>query len=330
MSLAHTRGAHTRGRPEGVKGWVKGRRMRRPRLSPWVLAALGGWAAAAQGAGLLEAVAQGRAHLDLRARYEGVDDRVQQQAQAGTLRTRLGYATGRWQGLSAYGEFEDVRVILGLGDYAPRRAGYATVADPPVTQLNQAYLDWTAGAGQGPRLKVRLGRQRIKLDNDRFVGNVGWRQNEQTFDALRLDAGLPGGLALSYAFLDKVNGILPQFDADVTDHLLHLARALPVGRLAVYAYLLEDDGSGASNDTYGLRLKGSRRAGRWRLPYLAEAAWQRADAGHAGYLRLEAGAARGAWRAALAWERLGSDGGRYGLRPPWPPSTPSTAGPTSS
>jgi hypothetical protein len=34
-------------------------------------------------------------------------------------------------------------------------------------------------------LDLTLGRQRINLDDQRFVGSVGWRQNEQTFDAVR-------------------------------------------------------------------------------------------------------------------------------------------------
>ncbi len=263
--------------------------------------------------GLVEALAGGKPHLDLRARYEAVDDRVRRDARAGTLRTRLGYVTGAWLGLSGYGEFEDVRLLLGLGAYAPREAGRATVADPPVTQLNQAYLQW-----RGPRgLRMRLGRQRIVLDNHRFVGNVGWRQNEQTFDALRLELRPWAGVRLNYAFVDKVNGILPALDADVSDHLLHLLLdGLPAGRLSLYAYLLEDDRTGASSDTYGARLEGGWRRGTWRLPYAAEAAWQRADAGQAPYLLLKAGLARGPWRLALAWERLGSDGRGYALQTP--------------
>jgi hypothetical protein len=49
-------------------------------------------------------------------------------------------------------------------------------------------------------LKLKAGRQRIKLDDDRWVGNVGWRQNEQTYDAARLQTNL--GFLYQFAYLD--------------------------------------------------------------------------------------------------------------------------------
>jgi len=56
-----------------------------------------------------------------------------------------------------------------------------------------------------PDTVVTVGRQRINLDNQRFVGAVAFRQNEQTFDALRVANTSVKGLSLSYAFVNQVN-----------------------------------------------------------------------------------------------------------------------------
>lgn len=61
------------------------------------------------------------------------------------------------------------------------------MADPECTEANQAYLQMKLGTFTGI-----AGRQRVILDNARFIGNVGWRQNEQTYDAVTFkSAALP-------------------------------------------------------------------------------------------------------------------------------------------
>ena len=61
---------------------------------------------------------------------------------------------------------------------------------------------WAGRPSASPR-----GRQRLLFDNQRWIGNVGWRQNEQTFDALALDVLPAKDLALRYAYLDRVHRI---------------------------------------------------------------------------------------------------------------------------
>ncbi len=274
--------------------------------------------AAVTGAGFNEALDSGKASLDMRLRYEAAEDSLNKDARAATLRTRLGYRTGDYRAFFAFGEFEDVRVVAGLDDYAPEKQGYATVADPEVTQLNQALLGYRGL----PDTTLKLGRQRLILDNARFVGNVGWRQNEQTFDALSLvNTALPD-TTLTYAFLDKVNGILREFDADVSDHLLHAAyRGFSPLAVTVYAYLLEDDDSGAENDTFGLRVKGDHAVTpALGLLYTLEWARQHADDRTndytADYGFLEAGLRYGRLTFKAGYEVLGSDDGTYGFQTP--------------
>jgi len=94
------------------------------------------------------------------------------------------------------------------------------VVDPEVTQLNQSIL-----AYKNDSTTAKLGRQRIILDKARHVGNVGWRQNEQTFDAVsNVNTSIPY-TTLTYAFLDNVHGITTAFDADVSDKTLGIKHA---------------------------------------------------------------------------------------------------------
>ena len=135
---------------------------------------------------LADAVTSGTAHFGFRYRYENVDqDGFSDDANASTVRLRLNYKTGSWQKWSGFAEFDYVGEVFlndfnSLGGSSPNRDQYPVVADPKGTDLNQLYLDYTPSA----QANFRLGRQRIVLDNFRFVGDVGWRQNPQTYDGV--------------------------------------------------------------------------------------------------------------------------------------------------
>ena len=147
------------------------------------------------------AEAPGHLILEARLRYEGVEqDGLAKDAQALTLRTRLGYETAAWRGFRALVEGENVTALT--DDYnstTNRRTAYPVVSDPEASELNRAQVSWT-----GETAGAVVGRQRIILGNARFVGNVGFRQNEQTFDALRVDVQPTKDIALTYAYVDKV------------------------------------------------------------------------------------------------------------------------------
>jgi len=230
-----------------------------------------------------DAIAESQWGLDFRHRIELVDeDGFSEDAEASTLRTRLHLKTGRWRGLGAFVELSDVREI-GLDDFnagagaTPDRSRFPVVADPEDTRLNQAWLGFAPVEG----LELRAGRQRIKLDNDRFVGNVGWRQNEQTYDGGSLEWA-HGGWRLFYSYVGHVNRI---FDSDVPagdhEHDTHLVNAsvdIADGHeLAGYFYRIEDeDQQTLSNTSIGGRYTGSTGLGGERsLGWLAEFAHQR-------------------------------------------------------
>lgn len=236
-------------------------------------------AAPAQAEGLGTLVSDGKAALDLRYRYESVEqDGKPSTAGANTLRLRLNLATGVVSGFSAFTEFDHLQVI-GDEHHDDTRNGlanYPVVADPEGTDLNQAWLQYAGPKGTW----LRLGRQRINLDGERFVGGVGWRQNEQTFDAFRIETKALPGAVLNYAYVDQVRRVFgpdsgtPPASLEGASHLLNARfMSLPVGAITVYGYHLDfDDAPQLSSDTYGARYDGARALGDklnfgWALEY---------------------------------------------------------------
>lgn len=204
--------------------------------------------------------------LDLRWRYETVDaDASPDAARAATLRTRLGLEhafSGNWSGLV---EFEDVHV-LGADDYNDTKNGlgqYPVVADPEDTELNRLQLSW-----QGGDDTATFGRQRINLGSQRFIGAVGFRQNEQTYDGLRYDMRAEAS-DVTFLYLARVNRIFGahhpsraniDLDAVVIDANWDLAPF----KLGAYAHGFEFEASpGASVRNVGLRV--DWKGGGWKL-----------------------------------------------------------------
>ena len=155
---------------------------------------------------LYDAIVSGKFDLTLRYRYEKVDqDGFARSARASTLRTYLGYGTDSWQGFSAYAAMQGV-LDIGNDLYNSTVNGktqYPVVADPQVIDLDQGYLQYASPWDT----TGRVGRQRIIYDNHRFVGNVGFRQNEQTYDSIRaINTSLPDTTA-EYVYLATVHRI---------------------------------------------------------------------------------------------------------------------------
>ena len=275
---------------------------------------------------VLDALGAGKVSLHLRARWEHADQDGLDAANALTLRTRLGYTTGAFNGFKLSAEFEDVSALDG-DDYNqaglnPGGAGRTVVADPETTEVNQVWLGYTVDKTQ-----AKLGRQRLVLDNARFVGDVGWRQNMQTFDAFTLQDNTLEGLTLTYAYLWQINRVFgrdhPQGTWDSDSHILHAShKGLPIGTLAAYVHLLDfDDAIANSCATYGASLTGSRKVGAdLNLSYRAEYAMQ-ADYGtspldyRSDYLATELGLGGDVLHAGLGYEVLGTDNG-VGFRTP--------------
>ncbi len=236
------------------------------------------------GESLAEALSGGKASGQLRYRYEWVEqEAISEKARASTLRTQLGYLTGDYFDFNAFLQFEDVHVI-GSERYNSTVNGlttYPVVADPADTEVNQAYLSYKAPLNT----TLRYGRQVITYDNHRFVGDVGWRQNQQTFDAFSVVSTVMPEMILSFAHVTNVNRIFSEKHPTLSDvrmqgELINLAyKGIKAGTLVGYGYLL-DYAPGqslpitTSNKTLGLRFDGGTTIDSGKLLYTAEYAQQ--------------------------------------------------------
>ncbi len=236
---------------------------------------------AEEGSDLGTALTSGKVGVNVRARYEHVDpDNVAEDANAATARLRLNYRTGRWQGWSGFAEYDYVFHVLsdfdsGAGT-SPGKAQYPAVLDPKGSDLNQLYFDYQASEAT----MLRFGRQRILLDNQRFVGGVGWRQNEQTYDGFTVSSKAIDRTNLHYSYIAYVRRIFGERVSagknNVDAHLLNANIALnDAWSLTPYYYHIDNqDIAGFSTGTAGVRLTGSFRAGENKVDLTAEFATQ--------------------------------------------------------
>lgn len=259
-------------------------------------------------------------YADIRYRLELVDqDGLSETATASTLRVRAGVKIGEWYGLSGVVEGEAIARV-GPRDYNDTvngRTAFPVVADPTDILLNQAYLRWRPDSA----IEATAGRQAINLDNQRWVGSVGWRQNDQTFDAARVTLNPVKDVSVDYLYSWRVNRVFgPDSPQGIWhDTNIHGARiAVTPGKnvtAVAYGYWLDIPASAASNSkTFGLRLSGSQPLGdAAKLLYAAEYAHQSdygsnpADFG-LDYLSFEPGIAAKGFTARLGYERLEGNG----------------------
>ncbi len=207
----------------------------------------------------------GAVKFDLNTRWENVDqDRgTQKTANAVTSRLRAGLLSPVFHGIQGYAEYEGNLAMV--DDYNSTRNSntrYSTIADPEKSELNQLWLSY-AGI---PDTLIKGGRQRIKFDDDRFIGNVGWRQMETTFDSvlvthnnqqlfgLTVNAGYIGNVQTFTATNERIEAPILNVNYKVGDY----------GNLVGYGYWLnytERENYEKSSETYGLRMTNFQKPG---------------------------------------------------------------------
>jgi len=273
-----------------------------------------------------DAVVGGKPILDVNLRWGYAKQDALDDSHAATVRTRLGYQTGSFRGVSGLVEMVNVASPKPSGYFdgvETNDKGQTLIADPERTDVNRVWLGFAREDWAG--LDLKGGRQRIKLDDDRWIGNVGWRQNEQTFDSARLQSNLGvEKLLVQYVYAWEVNRIFAddgsalRRDFNPRSHFLNVAYDHgPAVKAVFFAYLIdpsEDDFRPLGSQTYGLRLTGSLPIGeRLTLPYQASWAFQQdwgdnATSYAAHYAFLEAGVAlERVGKLSAGFELLGSD-----------------------
>lgn len=263
-------------------------------------------------------LSQGHMLLDARLRYENVGQAgFSHDAEAMTARERLGYETAEFDSFKALFEVQATQHLSGaFNDTINGHIAYPQVPDPENFSLNRLQISYSGFPG----LTATLGRQVVNLDDQRFIGASAFRQNEQTFDAVRLDYGGIQGLSATYIYMDRVNRVFGErsqsghFNGDV--QAIHAAYDITgVGKLTGYAYLLDIDNSPAlSTATYGALLTGTQPLDdtlslHYQLGYGRQTGYATNPRDFAlDYWRTELGLEYARWSLVGGVESLGGDG----------------------
>ena len=214
---------------------------------------------------------------EIRPRYENADvkDNDIDAGQAFTARTKIKVTAGLMgvEGLSATVGGISVN-NFGWTDYNDKYVNgneYDVIVDPQYAMISEASLDYTTGA-----TAIHVGRGLVNLDNQRFIGTVGWRQLERSYDSVYVANSSVKNLSLLAAWVYGFQGVKAGPTADTNTVLLHAAyTVMPELKVTAYGYLIGAKGpiADASCDTYGVALTGNVDVGA-KLSYRAEFATQ--------------------------------------------------------
>lgn len=266
---------------------------------------------------------------EARLRHEHVtQDGLPLDADAVTTRIRSGVEarTGGWSALvEAQGT---LALVDHYNDGLNGPANRATVSDPENVAIYRAQLGYRATG-----IALTAGRQRITLDDEKFVGAAGFRDNGQTFDAVRAELTPLRGLKLdvSYAWAARtiwgVDGRGARPTAIGGDNVfVNVGYATPLGTLTGFAYLVDQDMAAVQNFRLSSQTYGGRLAGTQALPGKARLAYQfsyaRQSDRHrnpndyaAGYYLADAGLDWHGARLGAGYEVMGADKGAGGGMP---------------
>ncbi len=200
-----------------------------------------------------------RSALYLGVRYRDtsmVSDQFHRHGHAHTARLQLGYLWAIDPHWAAYAEVTGVWSLFGreYNDSSGRVTDYPSEADPRGKEFSGAWLGY-----RDRRVELRLGRQYIRLDNERFFARNGWRQHPQSFDGLSSRWQATAGTVLRYDWLGAVHRTVGGDFRDSSQrrwhlqaHLLHAEQGLPLGVLSAYMYLIRN----ATSPVNSVRMRG--------------------------------------------------------------------------
>lgn len=276
-----------------------------------------------------DALANGKTNLDAQLRLETVEqDNALDDSSLLSFRTRLGYETAKLSGFAAKLEFENITAVgsddnfFSPGPNSPLPAGlHSVIADPEVSEVNKAFVSYS---GFSDTL-LKYGRQTVNLGNSRFIGNVIWRQNEQTYDGFSIKNTSFDDLSLFLSHTTNANTVVGgNTDVDITS--LHTEyTGFSAGKLTGYAYLYDFEVTDVNDsNTFGLQFTGgSPIGGGNKLLYTVEFARQ-SDAGDstlsydANYTLLEGAVKfKSGLKLLAGLETLGSDDGQASVFTPF-------------
>lgn len=246
------------------------------------------------------------------------DEALPRDSVATTLRTRLTVSQALGSDWRATLEVDDLHALDRSRYYSSvdGPTNRPLIGDPVGLDVNRAVLE-----RKRPSHDIALGRQQILIDDQRFIGNAGWRQNEQTFDGAVLRLRPLPKTEITLGWLRNINRVYGPHTGTQAAYwhgdsiIFNASRDLGAyGTVSLYSYALAfDDAPAASNQTSGFFWRGKRTlGGGWSLPWIAAYGTQQ-DHGKnpidysADYRRIELGLAKGSVSVKLGQEVLGGD-----------------------
>jgi hypothetical protein len=209
----------------------------------------------------------GKINFDSRWRWEYVDQNTPKTgspANASTIRTRIGYLTPTFLGFQGFIEYEGNH-LAGADEFndnpkgdGNRKTRFPVVADPIEDEVNQAWLSFSGL----PSTTIKAGRQRIAFDNHRFIGDVIWRQMQQTYDAVTLTSTLLPRTTATAGYIFGVQDIFSRH-VGMSSPVVNVNFDSGYGKLIGYGYWLDYNDANDSNkfgnstQTYGVRFDNS-------------------------------------------------------------------------
>jgi len=220
----------------------------------------------------------------IRPRWENVDDGNAKttNANAYTARTKL-KVTGNLldvDGLSAsvgiisvnnfgshtYNWAYNKKTKVFAPGYTDGSKPYSVVADPQAAMISNAEINYKTGD-----TLLHAGRGQVNLDNQRFIGTVGWRQLERSYDSVFVANNSIKNLSVLAAWVYGFQGVSANETADTNTILLHAAYSvMPELKVTAYDYMIAN-----AHDTYGLALTGNVKMDAAKLNYRVEYAMQK-------------------------------------------------------
>jgi hypothetical protein len=219
----------------------------------------------------------GQIKLNLRYRYEQNDSKNPslKTANASTIRLQIGYLTPELAGFQGYVQYENNQVVV-EEDYDSSRNGktlFEKIVDPKRGVLDQFWLKYKGF----DHTEIKLGRQRIELNNERFLSGLNWRQMQQNFDGLLITNNALPNTKVTLGYIVKRQAIdatvqTMQFPFINVDY-----NVANYGNLTAYALLMDfNEKHEDSNQTYGIRFEGNYSINKdIKANYLTEYAYQR-------------------------------------------------------
>lgn len=204
---------------------------------------------------------------DVRLRYQSLErDGFAQDAQALTVRFRGTLEADIFDKTSALIEVEGSQALIeDFNDGTGARPLFPFIPDPDVISLNRLQII----SEIIPKTRITAGRQKLALDDWRFIGAFPFRQNDQTIDAFRFETTAIGPGILDVGYFNKVHrplgpdNIRGVFEGDSFFANYNLATA--IGRVSAFHYAVElETGptgplrSVESSQTTGIRVIGRR------------------------------------------------------------------------